>query len=61
MTEIREQCILLAQSFTFRSRKAFAMTDTELKLIAAPAMIGLRSTRKKGKRTPAATGTPSAL
>jgi hypothetical protein len=29
-------------------REALAMTETELKLIAAPAMIGLRSTPKKG-------------
>ena len=35
-------------SDTFRSRKAFMMTETELRLIAAPAMIGLRSTPKKG-------------
>ena len=35
-------------SFTFRSRKALAMTETELRLIAAPAMIGLRSTPKNG-------------
>ena len=31
-----------------RSRSAFAMTDTELKLIAAPAMMGLSSTPKNG-------------
>jgi hypothetical protein len=35
-------------SDTFRSRKAFMMTETELRLIAAPAMIGLSSTPKKG-------------
>ena len=44
-----------------RSRKAFAITETELKLIAAAAIIGLRSTPKSGKSTPAATGTPRAL
>ena len=35
-------------SLTFRSRKALLMTDTELRLIAAPAMIGLSSTPKNG-------------
>jgi len=36
------------QSLTFRSRKAFVMTETELKLMAAAAKMGLRSTPKKG-------------
>ena len=31
-----------------RSRKAFPITDTELRLIAPAAMIGLKSTPKKG-------------
>ena len=31
-----------------RSRSAFAITVTELKLIAAPAIIGLRRTPKNG-------------
>ena len=31
-----------------RSRSAFAITETELKLIAAPAIIGLRRTPKNG-------------
>ena len=31
-----------------RSRSAFAITETELKLIAAPAIIGLRSSPKNG-------------
>ena len=34
--------------FTERRRSALAMTDTELRLMAAPAMIGLRSRPKKG-------------
>ena len=46
--ETAEQSMFPAQSFTFRSRKAFMMTDTELRLMAAPAMIGLRSTPKNG-------------
>ena len=35
--------------------------DTELKLIAAAAIIGLKSSPKNGYSTPAAIGTPSAL
>ena len=35
-------------SFADRSRSAFAITETELKLIAAPAIIGLRRTPKNG-------------
>jgi hypothetical protein len=31
-----------------RKRNALAITDTELKLIAAPAIIGLRRTPKNG-------------
>jgi hypothetical protein len=38
----------LAHSFTLRSLRAFAMTETELKLMAAPAMMGLSSTPKNG-------------
>jgi hypothetical protein len=45
----------------FRSRSAFAMTDTELKLMAAPAMMGLSRMPKKGYSTPAATGMPTVL
>jgi hypothetical protein len=37
------------------------MTDTELIVIAALAQTGLISRPKKGYRTPAATGTPTAL
>jgi len=35
-------------SFTDRNRSAFAITETELKLIAAPAIIGLRRTPNSG-------------
>ena len=35
-------------SLTFRSRKALLITETELRLIAAPAMIGLSSRPKNG-------------
>jgi hypothetical protein len=37
------------------------MTDTELRLMAAAANIGLRRMPKNGYNTPAASGTPSAL
>ena len=43
------------------NRSAFAITDTELKLIAAAAIIGLSRMPNDGYSTPAATGTPSAL
>ena len=35
-------------SRAFCNRNAFAITETELKLMAAPAMIGLRSKPKNG-------------
>jgi len=35
-------------SLTARKRSAFAITETELKLIAAPEIIGLRRTPKNG-------------
>ena len=38
----------LNHSLTFRSRKALLMTETELRLIAAPAMTGLSSKPKNG-------------
>lgn len=37
------------------------MTDTELKLIAAAAIIGDNNIPKNGNRTPAAIGTPRVL
>ena len=43
------------------SRSALAMTDTELNVIAALAMIGLSSRPNAGYSTPAAMGTPSTL
>jgi hypothetical protein len=42
-------------------RSALPITDTELKVIAALAMIGLSSSPNMGYSTPAATGTPSTL
>ncbi len=43
------------------SRSALPITDTELNVMAALAIIGLSSSPKKGYRMPAATGTPSTL
>ncbi len=47
--------------FTRRSRRALVTTETEDRLMAAAAMIGLRRMPKPGYRMPAATGTPSPL
>src|SRR2546422_519343 len=44
-----------------RSRKALPMTETELNVIAALAIIGLSRIPNHGYSTPAAIGTPSAL
>lgn len=49
------------QRDSFRSRRAFDITDSELNVIAALAIIGLITKPKKGYSTPAATGTPSTL
>jgi hypothetical protein len=51
----------LAYSFADLSLSALAITETELKLIAAAAIIGLSRSPKNGYRTPAATGTPTML
>ncbi len=48
-------------SETLRRRRAFPMTDTELKLMAAPAMIGLRRIPNQGYKIPAAIGIPRLL
>jgi hypothetical protein len=47
--------------YFFRNRNAFAITETELKLIAVAAIIGLNKIPKNGKRIPEAIGTPNAL
>ena len=49
------------QSGSFRSRRALAITDNELIVIAALAQMGLISQPAIGNSTPAATGTPSVL
>ncbi len=48
-------------SSSFLSRSEFVMTETELKLIAAAARMGLSRIPKNGYSTPAATGTPIEL
>jgi len=52
---------LIYASSIFRSRKALLITETELRLIAAAASIGLSSRPNTGYRMPAATGTPMLL
>ena len=52
---------IIAQSATRRNRRALPMTDTELNVMAALAIIGLSSNPNTGYRTPAAIGTPSTL
>src|SRR6185437_15177380 len=44
-----------------RSRRALPMTETELRLIAAAAMMGLNNNPIAGYSAPAAMGTPSTL
>ena len=56
-----ESSIHGAYSVARRSLRALTITETELKVIAALAMIGLSSRPNSGYRTPAATGTPNAL
>ena len=48
-------------SLALRKRSALVITETELKLMAAAAKMGLSSIPKNGYRTPAAIGTPIAL
>lgn len=57
----RPQTAGLSQSATLRRRRALAITETELKLMAALASIGLSSQPRNGYRTPAATGMPITL
>ncbi len=56
-----EQAPPPAYSLAWRSRSALAITVTELKLIAALAIIGERTIPVSGKSSPAASGTPAAL
>jgi len=47
-TGARRRILVSRYSLTFRNRSAFAITDTELNVIAALAQIGLMSTWKAG-------------
>lgn len=49
------------QILVLRRRSALPITETELKLMAAAAIIGLRRIPKKGYSAPAASGMPRAL
>ena len=49
------------QRRVLRRRNALAITETELKLMAALAIIGLRSQPNNGKKAPAAIGIPRML
>jgi hypothetical protein len=53
--------LLQAESFARRSRNALPMTDTELRLMAAAAIIGESSRPNTGNSTPAAIGMPTPL
>lgn len=53
--------IQLLHKFTRRNRSALKITDTELKLMAAAAMMGESKMPRNGYNTPAATGTPNEL
>ena len=48
-------------NFRFLNRKAFTITETELKLIATAANIGESKIPKNGNKIPAAIGTPKVL
>ena len=54
-------CASAFHNFKFRSLKAFTITETELNVIAALAIIGERRIPKTGNRMPAAIGTPTML
>ncbi len=47
--------------WVIRSRSALPITEKELKLMAAAAMMGLKRMPKAGYNTPAATGIPTTL
>jgi len=53
--------LFMIYNFTRFSLSELVITDTELKLIAAAAIIGDNSIPKKGYNTPAAIGIPAML
>ncbi len=60
-TRRHQDLLLVVYSFTLLSRSELLITDTELKLIAAAAMMGESRIPKNGYNTPAAIGTPTVL
>ena len=50
-----------SHNFTFLNLSEFAITDTELKLMAAAAIIGDNKIPNTGNKAPAAIGTPITL
>ena len=57
----RNSMLAIYYSAVRRSRSALVMTDTELNVMAAAAIIGLSRMPKNGYRRPAAIGTPITL
>jgi hypothetical protein len=51
----------LGQIFCHFRRRLFMTTETELRAMAAPAIMGLRRNPLRGNRTPAAMGMPMTL
>jgi hypothetical protein len=61
-SDIARLCRVIAvYKWTRLSRNAFPITETELKVIAALAIIGFNKSPMKGYSMPAAIGTPSTL
>src|SRR3569833_1631134 len=59
--EFGRSTLFTLYSLSSRSLNALPITDTELRLIAAAAMMGLRSTPNTGYSAPAAIGIPITL
>ena len=57
----RGQAVGGGHKWSLRNLRAFPTTDTELKLIAAAAIIGLNTTPQIGYSAPAAIGIPNTL
>jgi hypothetical protein len=53
--------VMSSYNFAWRNRSEFVITDTELKLMAAAARIGLSKIPKNGYKIPPAMGTPTEL
>jgi hypothetical protein len=53
--------LVFSFNFKFLGFKVFVITETELKVIASEAIIGLSKILKTGNKTPAAIGTPDKI